>query len=437
MRPVRRAAWPAFFLVGVNLSCSAPVRPPVPEGEDYVYPRCRPGEISAKERQPFERAWREVLDGKAASAEKRLLRLLRARPTMTCASTALAYAKLRAGRPEEAARGFEGVLKTLPAGFSPLMGAGAASVRLGALETALGYYQRARAVDANDELARRRAGEVKLQLTERWVSEARAASAVGDTSAAAALYWRALDIAPEVAGLRIELADLLDRGGDRPAAVTVLDGDPSGDLQVQLRLGGLLMAQGDHARAAAAYARASGREPGNAEALRGSQEARRALELSGLPEEYRRIPEASRVTRADLAALLALRVKALQRLAPGPVEVAVDISGSWARGHIVRLLALNVMDLYPNHTFQPGAIVRRADVAAAVAKVLDRLEVPSGQALAVSDVARGNLQYEAVSRVVAAGLMDLTAAGAFEPWKLVSGREAIDIVDALARRTAP
>jgi hypothetical protein len=119
------------------------------------------------------------------------------------------------------------------------------------------------------------------------------------------------------------------------------------------------------------------------------------------------------------------------------VEVAVDISGSWARGHIVRLLALNVMDLYPNHTFQPGAIVRRADVAAAVAKVLDRLEVPSGQALAVSDVARGNLQYEAVSRVVAAGLMDLTAAGAFEPWKLVSGREAIDIVDALARRTAP
>jgi hypothetical protein len=38
---------------------------------------------------------------------------------------------------------------------------------------------------------------------------------------------------------------------------------------------------------------------------------------------------------------------------------------------------------------------------------------------------------------VTAGLMDLTPAGAFEPWRPVSGREAVDVVDALTRLVGP
>jgi hypothetical protein len=44
-----------------------------------------------------------------------------------------------------------------------------------------------------------------------------------------------------------------------------------------------------------------------------------------------------------------------------------------------------------------------------------------------------HLDYEAVSRVLGAGLMGLAASGAFEPWRPVSGREALDVVDALSR----
>jgi hypothetical protein len=33
--------------------------------------------------------------------------------------------------------------------------------------------------------------------------------------------------------------------------------------------------------------------------------------------------------------------------------------------------------------------------------------------------------------------MDVTPSGAFEPWRPVSGREAADVVDALARLTGP
>jgi tetratricopeptide (TPR) repeat protein len=437
MSPARDAAWVPLALLAALLGCTGHVRSPIPEGEDYIFPRWRPAELTPSERQTFEKGWRELLDGKSPSAERRFVRLQRAKPALTCTAIGIAYARMRSGRFEEAVAGFDAVLMAQAADVPALMGAGAASARLGRLEAALGYYQRARAAEPEDALAKQRLGEVKLQLTERWVSQARTAVDAGNSSGAAALYGKALDVAPEIAGLRIELAELLERSGYRTAAVATLDRDPSGDVQVQLRLGTLLLLLGEHGRAAAAYGRALNRDPGNAEALRGAQEARRVQELAGMPEEYRRIPEAPRVTRADLAALLAVKVKALQRLSAGPVEVAVDISGSWARTHIVRLLALGVMDLYPNHTFQPGAIVRRADVAAAVGRTLDALGLPSGPTLAVSDVARGNLQYEAVSRVVAAGLMDLTASGAFEPWRIVSGRDAVEIVEALARRTSP
>ena len=45
--------------------------------------------------------------------------------------------------------------------------------------------------------------------------------------------------------------------------------------------------------------------------------------------------------------------------------------------------------------------------------------------------------FERAERVLAAGLMGLTPAGAFEPWRPVGGREAIDVVDAVARLAGP
>jgi len=38
-----------------------------------------------------------------------------------------------------------------------------------------------------------------------------------------------------------------------------------------------------------------------------------------------------------------------------------------------------------------------------------------------------------VARVVGSGLMGLSASGVFEPWRPVSGPEAIEVVDALSR----
>jgi hypothetical protein len=117
--------------------------------------------------------------------------------------------------------------------------------------------------------------------------------------------------------------------------------------------------------------------------------------------------------------------------------VAVDISGSWAREHIIKLLALDVLEVYPNHTFQPAATVRRGDLARAVGQLLALLGWKPPTSPALSDMSPHNLFYDGAARAVAAGLMSLTPAGAFEPWRPVSGSEAVAVLEGLVRLVGP
>jgi thioredoxin-like negative regulator of GroEL len=265
------------------------------------------------------------------------------------------------------------------------------------------------------------------------MGQAQAARDAGDPAGAAREYRAALEAAPEVAGVRLALADVLLEQQEPGAAIEVLSSDTTGDRAVALRLASVLTDEGDLERAEAVYQSLLARDPADRAAREGRAEVRDRRERRGLPEEYGRIPAAERVSRADLAALLAVRVPALGRNGPGEARVAVDIGGSWAKDQIASVLSYGVMDVYPNHTFQPGATVRRVDLARAAARVLERLGWPRAAAPRPTDVPRSHLDADAVDRVLGAGLMALTEAGAFEPWRPVNGREAKEVVDALAR----
>jgi tetratricopeptide (TPR) repeat protein len=421
------------LLLGLAASCAKRVKLPIPEGEDYVRPAPAAKEVTPREAKELDEAWREVLSGDTEAAVRRYQKLLARRPDLVPARTGLAYARLRAGRIQEAASGFASVLSARPEDVPALVGAGSAAFRRGDLEGAVAFYRAAQAAAPGDPLVRRRLTAVKLQATERRMGLAKAALDRGDTEAAAREYSAALESAPEVAGVRMALADLLAGRGDVSGAVSLLEADPSGDRQLKLRLASLLMGEQEYGRAAEVYHGLLASDPADPEAREGDKAAREGLEALSMPEEYRQIPDAARVTRADLAALLAVRVHGLGRLGAGEPRVALDIGSSWAREQVARVLALGIMDVYPNHTFQPGAVVRRADLARASARVLDRLGWPRAAGPAPADMSPSHLDYEAVSRAVGAGIMSLTASGSFEPWRPVTGAEAVEVVNGLAR----
>jgi tetratricopeptide (TPR) repeat protein len=319
--------------------------------------------LTPDEARHVQKAWNDVLQGDSASASREFSKVLARRPGLAPAATGLAYARLRAGRFAEAGQGFAAVIEKRADYLPALVGAGSAAFRRGDVEEALSFYRRAQVVAPEDAAVRRRLGRIKLQVTERRVAAAQAALQSGDTPKAIDEYRRALDTAPEVAGLRLELAGLLVESGDPRGASALLEADAREDRQVMLRLGEVLIGLQEYPRALDVYRRLLARDPQDADAIRRSREAREASELLRMPEEYQRIAASPRISRADLAALLAVKVTALTRVKEREAKVAIDISGSWAREHIATVLALDILDLYPNHTFQPGATVRRGDLA--------------------------------------------------------------------------
>lgn len=435
---MRRQAALLFAVAALAAACArpAPRAPLPPDTEEYVFPSS-PGELLPKDAERLEKAWAAMRAGDAVRAERELQVLLRDRPGLLAAETALAYTRLRAGRLDEAQRLFESVLSRREDYMPALVGAASTARRAGRGADALALLRRAETAAPQDTAIRRRLAEVRLQLTEQRLAEGRAALAAGDRTGAERIYRAALADAPEVAGLRLELADLLSGQGDRPGAIAVLEADPSEDHQVLLRLAELHTAAQDFDRALETYRRMLARDPRDDEALRQSASLREQIELMRMPEEYRRIASAPTITRADLAALVAVKVTALSRVPAGTPPVAIDISGSWAREHILKTLAYDIVTVYPNHTFQPAATVRRGDLARAVQRVLDLVNHPAGPAPALTDMSRGNLNFYPAARAVAAGLMDLTPAGAFEAWRPVSGAEAAHVLDGLVRLVGP
>jgi tetratricopeptide (TPR) repeat protein len=427
----------AMAALGLALAAgcaTAPVRPTTtPETEEYAFPRWPPGEVRPREAREIERAWHQVLAGDAAGAEKRLRKVLAESPGLIPAEIALAYARLRAGAHADAVRGFASVLERKPDDVSALVGSGAALARAGKPEAALAAYARAAALDPANEAIRRRRADLRLQVTDSRVSAARAAVEAGAAERAVEQYQLVLQAAPELSGVRLELAAVLADRGDVEAAIAVLEADPAAERQVLLRLAELVFQRGEHERALEVYRRILETDPRDEEALAAARRVRDTIEAQQMPPEYRLIIDAPTITRADLAALMMVKVRKLAQAPLGPGRVAIDISGSWARDHIIRALALDLVTVYPNHTFQPGATVRRGDLARAVARALDVLQYPAGPAPRLSDMSSNNVLYYAAARVVGAGLMDLTEDGSFQPWRPVSGREATDVIEGLVR----
>src|SRR5262245_5963245 len=293
---MRRIAALAMLLL---VACAQPRAPHPPQGEDYLFPAPRVGELRQDEAARFEKAWREVLAGNAEAGAGAFTEILRRRPGFVPAQTGYAYARLRAGRYREAQEAFEAALRSLPDYVPALIGAGATALRMGEAERALDYYKRAEELAPSQPLATRRAAELKVQVTEKRVAAARAALERGDKTAAIEDYRRALGAAPEVGALRVEIANLLLAGGDATAAVEALRADPVGDRSVQLRLGEILVEQGDRAGALEVYRHVLQGDPKDSEAQQLAFAAREALELEELPPEFRQIVEAPLISRAD------------------------------------------------------------------------------------------------------------------------------------------
>lgn len=425
-------------LIALLVSACAP-RPSAPkvDDSDYIFPELHRGELSPRDEKALHRAWDDILIGQVARAEQAVNRIMAAVPSLRAGQTVRAFAALRANRLPEAGAMFDSVLKVAPEDVAALVGLASVRRKAGRLDEALPLYLQAARLRPKDAALARRTSEVKLAVAEGAISRADALSREGRIGEAIGMLQKALEVAPELSPVRLELADLLVAAGRRTEAIAVLSAAQDADRNIALRIATLWLEDGDLDGAEMALRRGlrDVAEDPEASALMARIKERRAT--LALPEPLRDIGDASRITRAELAALVVLRVEALKSRKPaGAAGVASDLSKTWARPQVLRALELGLMDVYPNHTFQPSGVVRRGELAVVAARVLDLVGWGRSAGTPPKDMSPSHLQYASVLRVVGAGVMQNAPSGAFEPWRIISGAEAKAVVDSLSRLSA-
>lgn len=440
MKTVRRfaRAFGAVWVLALFLpACGPRVTTPQVDDSDYVFPEIRRGEMSSRDEKTLRRGWEDILAGQTARAEQAVGRLAASRPDLAPARVVLGFAALRANRLKDSAAIFSAVISAQPNDVAALVGLASVKRKQGLLDQALPLYLRAERLRPKDAALGRRASEVKLAVAEAAIAKAGALSAEGKKAEAIVMLQRAIEVAPELSPVRLELADLLVESGRRTEALSVLGAAQDADRNIAIRIASIRFEDGDLDGAEMALRRGL-REVGEdaeAAALLARIKDRRAS--LALPEPLRAIGDAPRITRAELAALVVERVEALKSRPPAARnEVASDLSRTWARPQVLRALELGLMDVYPNHTFQPAGVVRRGELAVVAARVLDLVGWGRSNGPAPRDMSPSHLQYSSVVRVVGAGVMQNAASGAFEPWRIVTGAEAKAVVEALARLSA-
>jgi tetratricopeptide (TPR) repeat protein len=412
----------------------------VPQFPDFVAPAVPDAQAGSPVALAEDRGWRFLQAGDPDNAERELTAALRAAPSFYPAETALGYVELARKRAKSALPHFDAVLAKQPAYVSALVGKGEALVALGRDRDALPAYEAALAADPSLTDLERRLEVLRFRSAEQTLAAAREAARAGRTDDAERIYETAIAGSPDSPFLYRELAAVERRQGKDEAALEHLRRavalDPS-DAKSLEQIGEILDARGDLDAAEKAFSDSLAIEP-NADVERRLDLVRERAELARLPAEYRAIDQAPQITRADLAALVGVRLgPMLQQRAPHDAVLITDVRGSWAATWIMAVARAGVMEPFANHAFQPRTVVRRTDLAQAVARLLARVAAQNpakakaweSARLKFSDLSPGHLAYPAASVAVAAGVMKTADGNAFQPSKIVTGAEAIDAID--------
>ena len=431
-------------LLGVLAGCARTAAPALPAAgpprfPEFVFPGV-PAQVGTPQAvAAHELAWQWLQAGDFRAADRNFTTALKVAAGFYPSEAGLGYLALARKDNKEAASHFERALAANPKYAPALAGRGEALLTLGQREQALASFEAAIATDPQLGTLRSRIEVLRFRGLQDDVDAARKAADAGRLAEARAMYERTIVASPDSPFLYRELANVEKREGNLDAALQHVQKAAElnpGEPRNFVTLAEIYEAQGDYGKALDSYMSASALEPSEAIDAK-IEELREKAAFAAMPAEYKSIEASPTVTRAQLAALFGVRLDALLKSAPRPNAVVItDTRGTWAAPWILAVARAGVMEVYPNHTFQPNAIVRRGDLAEAASQAL-ALAANSNPRLAATirnargrfpDVPEGHLNYHAASVAVASGVMAPTADGTFQLSRPVTGPEALAAV---------
>jgi tetratricopeptide (TPR) repeat protein len=436
-----RLSWARAAAVAVTLTCapacaSNPTRPAgAPVFADVAMPVVPPALGASPDVQAqHAKAWNQLQSGDSRGAALTFQDLLKYLPTFYPAETGLGYVNLAAKQYQAAMMRFRAALIHDGRYAPALQGLVEAELGLGRTAEAIDALERLVPLSPDPEAVRTRLDVLRLKEMQSFIDGARAARQAGRYDEARGLLERAQNRAPTSAAILAELAAVeTDRRSFGPAeayarrAIEVDVNDASGHAA----LGAVFEARGQYRDALAAYTRAASIDSRWNDAV---TRVRERTEAGLVPTEFKDLEAAATVTRAEAAAYIGTRLERLLAAAPRRVlAVATDVRQHWAEPWILTVTGAGVMEILPNHTFQPAQSVRRDEMAAILAALVELAlndrskELVSLRAVRprFADLSEVHLFYPPAALAVASGTMTIGEDARFNPTRPVTGADFV------------
>ncbi|HEX5070480.1 MAG TPA: tetratricopeptide repeat protein [Vicinamibacterales bacterium] len=415
----------------VSNSTRPPAAPGAPAFADLTPPDVPAGlRATQADRDQQAAAWRKLQARDLRGASRDYTEILRRTPGFYPAETGLGLVALADRQFKTAVPRFQSALSRDNRYVPAWRGLVDAQLGAGNEDEAILALEKLATLGPLRESDRNRLDLLRFKQVQTLIQSGTRARDAGRLEEADALLTRAVALAPSSAAILNELTRVEVARGDLDQAEVharkALSLD-AGDAGAHAAMAAVLDARGKPREAAAELAKAAAIDPA---AYRDRANAARAkVDNASVPPELKDLARSPTVTRAQLAALIGVRLESVLGKAPKRApQVVTDTRGHWAAEQIVTVTQSGVMEVFPNHTFQPNGVVRRADLAAAVSALLklaaagDQLTRWQAARPSFSDVPAANLYYRPAALAVTAGAMSADA-GRFEPSRNATGAE--------------
>ena len=447
-----------MLLAGFALAGGCASRPPpeilvVPlDGWAYVDGQAPvPGAgLSAGAARELGESWALIVAGRLGEADLQLAPLRDIAPQDPGVLSAAGFFALRSGNTSGAGELFQQALEASPGNSLAALGSVLLVLDTEDRELLFTRLRRLSELDPNASVVSERLPRLALEVAENRLGRAREfARSDAQGPPVAEAYRAALEAMPDSADLFLEAAEAAAAAGDGRSArewFEAVAANPSASKR-QALIAGLTAAEllADERRFTESLTRLD--EILGDPAVRGftdlvdrAADLERRLEVARLSELYGRIREAERVTREQLAALLAAEIgepEGDDSRSADPV-IAIDLERSWATSLIQTAVGAGYLRLYPDHTFKPRGLVTRAELAESLAAAFGRFDpdarrsaVDESSLLELSDVPPDHRYREAAAIAATLGLLRVSDDGMFRPRAFASGAEAVRAVHTL------
>jgi len=426
------------------LCCCVTIAPPPPNLYLENLPQSLVTPLTLEERIRMEEAWDLLRQGRLDKAEKAFLRL---GPENPLYAVGLGYLSLL-GEDTAAAEGWFGQeINENPGSLLGQLGLVQLYQKTGEEDKEFNTLREVLKIDPLNSWAKDGYESLRVQKTEQSVASAREAAAKGDIETAKESYLKALHYSPDSVEIHLALAGLYKSENKTPSSLVHLKAAAAiapDNVEAQRLYAAALAEAKQYERSLDVYQKVLELDSGNEEARQQVELLKNELGIVEIPSRYNEIPLSAAVTREDIAALLAVKLKDVLEESAAQPTIMIDISASWASKFILKVTSLGLLEVHSNHAFQPKRTVTRAELAETLIRVIQYLEskghrfilqVPPGR-IQIRDVTPDYYDYRPISQILSYQVMELYPDKTFRPDQPVPGREAaksIDILLALVR----